>query len=1067
MPSVPDILEPLFRGYDVCYSQGAIDFHATRNLLVELTDTLDHCSGCPLLKMTAFQPSGFGYHERLKGHLTVPLEEPAEETMLLWNCSKPEPPKGLQIWLLDVLECDFIDATLQLGYEFVESSHWMIAPKPDFDGVFRVCEMFAGSFAGWKQALNFMQQTCPISVQTVALEHDPEIAAGYALSHEANFVAAPSKLSPFTFVHSSVDWVVCTDVGNQIVLDAIAHWQPQIMTMSPPCQPWSQVGTEQGLFRSDGLLLADTLLKTRFLRVPMLLLEEVVGFPKHPHFQAIQDILHWIGYRCVWNKVMNLHDVTRVNRPRWLALYTRFGVELPATIHQVWTRVDRTLLLSPVMFLPSSDLAQLRLCDKALALASDPQFLKTGGKRFPSTMTEDTALSMRTYPGFGEIPCFLAMYGKQHELHEELLQQKGYQAHFVKDTKVPETRRYWHPAEVALAHGIAQPIYLPQPHNKAWAGLGNMISVQHALVLLCNAMRKYEPELPNTNELLSNFRHQQLQSTNIEMYPIAQGFLLGPENMTIPLDFQMAASQIHLSITATNPEQFWHPKHGLSVWSDMQPCQPDAIISLLTPDALDETQLDLENDHPVVKGCVCFDTHQSTFWFSGDLPASTLESIWDNHFSARYSGLDSEIQVEMRRQAIQVHTDAPRDCVLVMDQQALTLMQCPFEDISVNPQLKHFAENLFDQYGPLTQGQKPSAMTCVFSAPLEFSPKTLPSDVPQILHSLTQIGMKWTWDPKTDLLTCHLQGPVEFVTGLGNFWTQVYTNEHQAVLGRKLTHDATWSMVSFEPIHSQGVCPATVFRSVISIHMTRTCMNFLQTQKLPNEALLQMILKWKGRPLWKGGLPTDLTVQVLQSLLHRTMSALTGTQVFLKRFGQKLGTSQTIRDIPRDSDRELILLHVEPSQVVNLVGGGTGTGSKQQQRQAHQSALATALLEHGYPLSTVTKAVDGIVGVSLCRNCNRSAINQWEPRRSKQFAKPALTCALICQSWTNHRHRSNSHRHHGTPRRQRQLPLIPRSLLWLKITSKIKIRHPRSRLLQFVHNPQGSASEQLSRLQHG
>ena len=810
MTSIPAILELLFREYDIDCSAGAIEYQTTRNLLATLNEQLDHVSGFPLMKTTIFQPCGFGYHERLRGHLQVPREEVIDEKMILWSSTQQSPPPlGQQVWLLEVKECDFLDSSLLLGYEFSETSHWMLAPKPTFEDKFRICEMFAGSFAGWKQATHFLERTGLISAQTVALEHDMDTAAAYALSHSANFVPNPAHLPPSVFVHSQDDWIICTDVGNQVVLDAIAQWQPQLLTMSPPCQPWSGAGQQDGLFRSDGMTLAEILFKIRFLRVPMLLLEEVPGFCKHPHFQAVQDIMHWIGYRCVWNKVMNLNDLARVSRPRWLALYVHFGECLPSTIHQGWTRIDRTLLRSPIMFLSNEDREALKLCDRAFALASDSQYLGGPDRRFPPGLTTDSVLNLRTYQGQGEIPCFLARYGTQHELSPDLLRTKGYHAHFVKDTALPEARRYWHPAEIAIAHGITQPIFLDNKHTQAWTSLGNMISVQHALVVLTNAIRKYVPEIPTTHAILNLFREKQFKAAEIDMTPLIHGYMLGPVDMSLSMEFQIAANQIPQALSITDPDQFWHPKHGLSVWELPSNHLSTQTISLLTPESVESTQLDLEVAHPFVKGCVCFETHLTPFWVSGDMNSCVLESVWEQHFAARFPGLGAETPVELHPSPIPRQPETSKECVLILDDGHLSLVKCLDQALTDMETLHSIAPKLFDQFGDLTQGQRPAAHTILFKEPLpQVDVKTLSLNMHSVLQAFTQVSVTWNWDIRTDVMTCDIHGSLEFCRAIGSFWKAIFTHEHEQILGRKLCIHPDHDKIAFEPMPNRGVCPA-------------------------------------------------------------------------------------------------------------------------------------------------------------------------------------------------------------------------------------------------------------------
>lgn len=65
-----------------------------------------------------------------------------------------------------------------------------------------------------------------------------------------------------------------------------------ILTVSPPCQPWSRAGSELGLETADGRLILQMLVQCHFLNPAIICLEEVASNTSHGyrHFYTGVDI---------------------------------------------------------------------------------------------------------------------------------------------------------------------------------------------------------------------------------------------------------------------------------------------------------------------------------------------------------------------------------------------------------------------------------------------------------------------------------------------------------------------------------------------------------------------------------------------------------------------------------------------------------------------------------------------------------------------------------------------------------------------------------------------------------
>ena len=120
----------------------------------------------------------------------------------------------------------------------------------------RFWNFFSGAFGGWKSASHHLAKRCAnnFSYQMVAVEHDLNAAIAYAIGHASLLTKVGKDMPVNLFNRSDESWVAWGDVLDASLLQAVCHWQPQIVTLSPPCQPWSGAGKTKGLEVIDGMI---------------------------------------------------------------------------------------------------------------------------------------------------------------------------------------------------------------------------------------------------------------------------------------------------------------------------------------------------------------------------------------------------------------------------------------------------------------------------------------------------------------------------------------------------------------------------------------------------------------------------------------------------------------------------------------------------------------------------------------------------------------------------------------------------------------------------------------------
>ncbi|CAE7736117.1 unnamed protein product, partial [Symbiodinium sp. CCMP2456] len=114
---------------------------------------------------------------------------------------------------------------------------------------------------------------------------------------------------------------VCANVQSDWWLRIFAIRPVHIAAISPPCQPWSAAGSGAGLASDDGLLMLRAADILGAVQVPVVVLEQVAGFLRHPHADTVLSAFSIVGYSIVWQATIDLLDVlpcsrsTRTYRP--------------------------------------------------------------------------------------------------------------------------------------------------------------------------------------------------------------------------------------------------------------------------------------------------------------------------------------------------------------------------------------------------------------------------------------------------------------------------------------------------------------------------------------------------------------------------------------------------------------------------------------------------------------------------------------------------------------------------------------------------------------------------------
>ena len=965
--SILDVLQC----YDVLGSDGGLPFSPRRNVLVEVTSR--HVGDEHLcLQCQMWQPEGKGFEKFQQQALVVPGDTKLDmQQVVIWDVCHSLPPLNTKIWMLHLSDPILVPGINDLVLCFQDDSTWFQvhdALREDIqDSCIHVLELFCGGYGGWKTACDFIQGHSTTSFQTIGIDHDFEVCAQYAATFHANMWSLQKPLGIDTLKRSSENWVLCGDVEDDSWLAPIGSWNPHLVTISSPCPPWSNASHSQGVLRSEGMLLVKAILSCRWLRPAAILIEQVAGFGQHEQKPEVLQCLHHIGYRLVFQKVMNVSDCSLVQRPRWLGIALRIHGDAKPFSFLPWVKSEILAQMSDFRLpLSLEEKAMMQLSTDALRAATNPEFLKN----VRPGISTDQVFSSRVYRPGQMFPTFMASYGFQHDLPVEHLRKFGYFGHFLADTESDLGCRFMMPCEILLLHGVAHAFFLATDLQTAWRTVGNFITTQHALVLIANACNSVGPETLNVDWLFRKFQDERLTAGTVRRHKIDAGeftmHVLGAKTD----QFLAAVDQLFAARNQFGTEfHLWTPTAGFA--------EPDVVELLSSTQLTDSQQVARHNDFssqitvhdlidaeevsatllwaPISKGIIHFQQADLTFWFSADLTMDELTSFWGGELSCEFHPCDIAGNCATLRANGGICDDLDalhRPILLFMEDGKLTIS--PGEDgipLLDLPFLQPCAGEIWNPYARVGLEEVPVSNRIYLRQELRYG-------IIKVFPAVLMAGIKntsgiWSWNPFTDEVTLQLRGDSFSVKTMLNFWSQVILASSLQEFGRLcILQD---DKITFAPSNGTVPCPQLAFREVLAVAASRCLLqNLIGEFRDFTDDLMTFHIKWTNY-VWEYDLPSMITVEVLMVLLEYGFSPSIGSAHFrpLVR-GKSVAFTTQLKDLPTRVGQSYVKLDL----VLSIQGGGP---SKSQQRTLHQNVIAGLFLKQGYDLDWTTQAVSTLV----------------------------------------------------------------------------------------------------------
>ena len=206
------------------------------------------------------------------------------------------------------------------------------------------------------------------------------------------------------------------------------------------------------------------------------------------------------------------------------------------------------------------------------------------------------------------------------------------------------------------------------------------------------------------------------------------------------------------------------------------------------------------------------------------------------------------------------------------------------------------------------------------------------------------------------MLVLEYKGEPHCLNQIADFWIAVLPPEAQDLLGRKITRvdQQNGMFLCFQPAREAGVMTPAAFAVQLAVLAFRTMFQAVAST-MPDVPTKQILIKWTCRPLLQESVPIDITAGMIIKVLHHALLPVNGsTNHRLVHNSQQIMPDAKVADMVIHPTKRAAVLHV----ILQLVGGGSSTGSKNQQKMLQQTAIATFLLEQGYELAWVTQTVE-------------------------------------------------------------------------------------------------------------
>eukprot|EP00438_Fugacium_kawagutii_P033516 Skav222491 [mRNA] locus=scaffold1835:172720:177369:- [translate_table: standard] len=963
--------EQMLKESDVFAGFSAKSMTSKQHLLIEGKPTI-HRGNVQVVKV--LRPAGSPVMAAINDVMCWNEEELIGEFRLLWDLDTKIEVSSPKFWLLNV-HISLDDAE---EWDFRVSAGSTLLPIKDVDkNPLHVLECFAGGYGGWSYAMKHLRRHFGIPSQILSLESDLAACSNFAVNHQVPIVNGFNVLPHDTFQDVHEDCLLHADVASRDWLGAVSTWHPHVMLVSSPCPPWSAAGEAKGLNTEAGMLLPETIIQAKWLQPEVIILEQVASIQQHQHKQHVHRTFHACGYIHVWTRIVDMQNCTPVARPRWLSVWRRADVDVDQSIQY---RGFLEANLTPASF---QAVLQPDMCPEGVYLTPEVRSMLSNPKMLPRSKRHKSCqdpLKTRTYTAQQQLPVFMASYGSQHHFDESRLKDYGCYAHVLEQEG---QIRFWTPLEVGLLHFAIHAFFVPKSEVIAFRHLGNQISVPHAMIAICHALKKlgwYDLDMDSVHHSLKTCR---LTVDNITVDVGLTGTMIVHDDVNMGMSEQKH-QQVHLLLQlmgAMLPRDHWWDFEGLhelplpklqatvlddeselaSVPSSAPLVRPtlrdSGSISPCTDQAASESDSqDLQmisatlKFRPTLSLRVMFQHGTQTFWVSGDTSPQSLQQLWDRPMDVTCD--QGVLKLTPLNAAHHLISD-DLFAVCIVDRR-LTIYQLENLDEKISRADELFQEwgitSGYDAHGKIPGDALIKFHLLVSDRPIE-PPKTQVA-LPFVVAAFHSTHVLFDYHSQDDSWNVIITGDATARETIANLYAASLTSDTLKQLGRtvQIFRKDNHAVVVFAPAYQQTALPPVMFAKCVALNVAKI---LLEQTAVPFG--IPVKFKWEGRVFWEGLMDPNMEAQSLCSLLQVGLAPVTQFKNLRCVAAAKNFASGLLRDIAVPARHTIFHVFHE------MAGGAGPESSKQKLKQQIRNALASALLEQGIDLKWIQDNMETII----------------------------------------------------------------------------------------------------------
>ena len=213
-------------------------------------------NGSGNFEATQLVPEGCSTSQILSQWVAYNNDMDLDKISILWDARLTNPEANGKYFLCGVQEVFPSDSAI---FRLCEDT--IVMPVDHKVGSDRIhwLELFSGGFAGWTRGLHLLREHHQIPVQSIAIEYDIRIAHNLAVSLGIPLLDGTRVMPQNAFCGMQDDCVIHGDITQKTWHSAIAKWKPDAISISAPCQPWSNAAAGSGLSSLDGMAAAESI----------------------------------------------------------------------------------------------------------------------------------------------------------------------------------------------------------------------------------------------------------------------------------------------------------------------------------------------------------------------------------------------------------------------------------------------------------------------------------------------------------------------------------------------------------------------------------------------------------------------------------------------------------------------------------------------------------------------------------------------------------------------------------------------------------------------------------------